>query len=109
MSNGSGPPILTNAHYQTIKDGTCVSGGTYDGCVQVRGTYYSFENGGTYWELVTGEPSPDQVKMTDGVWDKCKSTGTLTWDSRGEYWKDSQSQHYRWDGNAGEDIELVEI
>ncbi len=106
--NGT-PPVLENQDYDQIKNGTCVSGGTYDGCISYRGTYYWIENGGSVWELHTGAPSPDQVKITTDVWAKCKAGGTLDWDSRSEWWYDSQSQHYRWYGYAGDDVELVEI
>lgn len=40
MSNGTTPPTLRDADYQKIKDSTCITEGTYKGCIQVSNDYY---------------------------------------------------------------------
>jgi hypothetical protein len=109
MGNGHGPPKLSDSDYQTIKTGTCITGGDYDGSIKVGSTYYWMENGDTDWILHSDALDDDKiVRVTDGVWDKCKDGGTWTWVTRGEYW-DSGRDNYRWDGEATEDIVLVAV
>lgn len=111
MPNGHDPPRrLSDSAYQTIKNGWLVGSGTYAGCIQVgESTYYWIAPDGTDWELNQGAPDETQTAITSDVWAKCKAGGTLTWLIRGEAWQDSQSQTYRWAGDSGEDVHLVEL
>lgn len=111
MGNGSDPPrLLTNADYQRIKNGTHVSGGTYDGCILVGSTYYWVKpnRSGTEWDLETGKPDANQTEITSTVWNQCKSGGTLSWNSVDEVWENGGNS-YRWAGPAGGYIGLAEV
>lgn len=110
MGNGHGPPReLTDTKYQTIKLGWVVLSGDYEGCIQTgESTYYWIAPDGDYWALNTGMPDETQTKITDEIWDKCKSGGTLSWDAGNAYWY-SRTANYRWAGNSGQDVELDEV
>lgn len=108
MSNGAGPPELSNSDYQTIKSGTCITSGTYLGCIKVGATYYWISNGTTVWELHDGTPNATQVKIGTTVWNKCKDGGDLTWDSDKLAWTEP-GHAYRWNGTAGGDVYLQEV
>ena len=107
MGNGIAPPVLYDADYETIKSGSCISGGTYDGCIKVGTIYYWLENGETYWILHQDSPDANEiVKIPSAVWALCQNGGTYSWNSRGEYWVDASSDHWRWGENKDGNVYL---
>ena len=113
MGNGTPPPrVLSNYDYQIIKDGICITSGTYAGCIRtgIRDdyTYHWFEPDGKRWKRNTGAPDANQCAMTEAVWVKCKDGGSYDWNSGGEYWEDN-GDDYRWAADAGYDIQLKKI
>ena len=109
MGNGSDPPrVLSNADYQTIKNGALITRGTYKGCVKVGPGYYWLQPDGRAWDLKTGVPDANQTEITAAVWAKCQAGGTYDWNSGSEVWEDSGND-YRWAGPAGGYIGLVEL
>lgn len=112
MANGSGPPIFKNVDYQVIKSGICITSGPYEGCIKVGSKHYWVypDNYDTYWIMKSGTPNPSfQTKITDDVWDYCKDGGTYDWDAHNEWWEDARHNEYRWDGDRGGTVSLVQI
>ncbi|MFC1482491.1 hypothetical protein ACFL51_01665 [Myxococcota bacterium] len=112
MSNGTDPGILRNEDYQTIKGGTCVTSGRYEGCIKVGTTHYWIMWSRTgYWVLRSGAtPDSNRVKIGSDVWDKCKDGGSYDWLSEEEAWKDpATGKAYRWAGEGGSYVNLVEV
>jgi hypothetical protein len=107
--NGTGPPVkLKESDYNAVKDGTCITSGTYKGCIKVKSVCHWFkdEEGKDNWVRYTGVPS-DHAEMTDDVWDLCKYGGDYEYNSEVEgfvYNDDS----YRWKPEDG-DIVLAEV
>jgi hypothetical protein len=112
MPNGHDPPSsprrLSNTDYQTIKSGTLITSGTYAGCIKVGVTHYWIAPNGSDWDLNDGTPDETQTEITTVVWDKCKDGGSLSWDARDEHWEGGGNT-YRWAGDSGEDVQLVEL
>lgn len=113
MANGAGPPILSDADYQTIKRGTAITEGTYKGCIRVRQpggyVFYWVTPVRGVWILSSGVPDASQCEIPDeGVWEKCKHNGSLDWDSENEWWENGEAS-YRWAGEAGGTVSLEEL
>ena len=106
MSNGITPLDLMPDDYDTIKTGSCVTSGSYLGCIQVGSTYYWVSRGSNAWKLNKGQPDSSQVVITEDLWDKCKDGGTYTYNSTKKGWYDSQQTLYKWNGSAGGKMRL---
>ena len=110
MSNGTGPLDLTSTDYNTVKAGTCVTSGTYAGCIQTGATYHWFRRGTGVWVRAVGVPNASlQVKITSAVWAQCRYGGTLTYDSTISGWRDGSNNPYQWDGQPRGDMSVVRI
>jgi hypothetical protein len=110
MSNGTGPLDLNATDYNAIKTGTCVTSGTYTGCILVAGVYHWFRRGTGVWVHQTGSPNPTQiVKITSAVWTQCRQGGTLTYDGTIGGWRDSNDRAFQWDGQGGGNMSVVAI
>jgi hypothetical protein len=104
------PSLLSDVDYQEIKDGTCVTSGPYYGCIKLgNNNYVWLQNIYPDWKIQVGLPGALQSYMTTAIWDKCKRGGTLDWSPSREAWESSPTKFYRWDGGAGDDIDLVEV
>lgn len=108
--NGGGPPdrVLQDVDYQVIKDGICITSGTYEGCIKVGEVHYWIYGNGEYWQLAQGEPERAQSKISSDIWDKCKNGGSLSWDDSADWWVDNGT-YYRWAGYLGDPVELKEV
>lgn len=111
MPNGGGPPdrVLSNADYNIIKNGVCIVGGTYDGCIKVNSTHYWVTPEDDDWLLKSDPPEEESIcKISSDIWDKCKNGGEYTWSSKNEYWTYSGA-NFRWAALEGKPIELKQI
>ena len=82
--NGTGPPLELNAvDYSAVKNGTCITSGTYAGCIQVGEVYHWFkhEDERDDWVRYTGTPE-DHAEMTAEVWELCKAGGSYAYTAK---------------------------
>jgi hypothetical protein len=110
MSNGTGPLDLGVTDYNLVKSGTCVTAGSYTGCILTGTTYHWFKRGSGVWVRQTGSPNPSLiVKITTTVWNQCRQGGTLTYDSSIGGWRDANNRAFQWDGQGGGNMSVVAI
>jgi hypothetical protein len=111
MANGGGPIPERPQDYTLIKNGECVTTGTYNGCIKVGLIYYWLSRkprAPYYWVHNQGVPGAAQVLMTKKIWDQCKNGGTLTYDDEGQGWLDGSGNLWQWAGQARENITLAQ-
>lgn len=109
MGNGGFPPLgLGPLDYTAMKAGEAVTSGPYIGCIKVDSTYHWISRGESSWVRHTGIPNRTKVSIGTAVWDKCKDGGTYTYEQSYGGWSYS-SKDYKWNGAAGDYVELVEV